>query len=277
MYGHGDIVDAENADNIEMYDAPPVAPKTTQFNQADYTRLTSVVKTNIKKIAQNVQDLKRIVEQLGTENDTHIVRDRLHERNKTISELAKTTTTSLKKLKDMVEAKTPPDHQKKLQNDRLTSDFKDILNTFQQTQMEGADKEKQYVVKARAASTSYNERDEENHALMQETTQLQQTRISEQELKDIQDREKALRQLENDIMDVNQIFKDLASMVEEQGEVIDSIADNTDKADVKVENAVKQLEEAGKKQKSARKKKFIIIGVVILVLAIIGLVIGVSV
>jgi len=39
----------------------------------------------------------------------------------------------------------------------------------------------------------------------------------------LQEREQAIRQLEANIVDVNQIFKDLALMVHEQGELVDSI------------------------------------------------------
>ena len=45
----------------------------------------------------------------------------------------------------------------------------------------------------------------------------------EQNIEELQERERSIRQLESDIVDVNTIFKDLATMVHEQGEMIDSI------------------------------------------------------
>jgi t-SNARE complex subunit (syntaxin) len=45
----------------------------------------------------------------------------------------------------------------------------------------------------------------------------------EQNIEELQERERSIRQLESDIIDVNTIFKDLATMVHEQGEMIDSI------------------------------------------------------
>ena len=49
-----------------------------------------------------------------------------------------------------------------------------------------------------------------------------QTQQMEQDvdLSMLHDRENAIRQLESDITDVNQIFKDLGMLVHEQGEVI---------------------------------------------------------
>ena len=45
----------------------------------------------------------------------------------------------------------------------------------------------------------------------------------EQNIEELQERERSIRQLESDIVDVNTIFKDLATMVHEQGEMVDSI------------------------------------------------------
>lgn len=56
--------------------------------------------------------------------------------------------------------------------------------------------------------------------------------------------------LQSDIMDVNQIFKDLATMVHEQGEVVDSIEANVEAAQVHVSQASTQLSEARQYQVS---------------------------
>lgn len=45
-------------------------------------------------------------------------------------------------------------------------------------------------------------------------------------------------------MDVNTIFKDLATMVHEQGEVIDSIESHVDSAAVRVDEGTAQLQQA---------------------------------
>ena len=50
----------------------------------------------------------------------------------------------------------------------------------------------------------------------QQTLQMEQ----DVDLELIQEREQAIHKLESDIMDVNQIFKDLGMLVHEQGEVI---------------------------------------------------------
>ena len=44
--------------------------------------------------------------------------------------------------------------------------------------------------------------------------------ITEQDLELIKERETAIRQLESDILEVNQKFKDLAMMIHDQGDLI---------------------------------------------------------
>ncbi len=49
---------------------------------------------------------------------------------------------------------------------------------------------------------------------------------------------------QSDIVDVNTIFKDLATMVHEQGEVVDSIEGNVETAAVAVTEGADQLRQA---------------------------------
>lgn len=64
------------------------------------------------------------------------------------------------------------------------------------------------------------------------------------DLEALKDREQAIRKIESDIVEVNQIFKDLATMVHEQGEVIDSIEANVETASIQVHEGTAQLSKA---------------------------------
>jgi t-SNARE complex subunit (syntaxin) len=67
-------------------------------------------------------------------------------------------------------------------------------------------------------------------------------------LTQLREREAALRKLESDITDVNTIFKDLAVMVHDQGEIIDSIESNVEQVQIRVADANTNLESARKSQ-----------------------------
>ena len=88
-------------------------------------------------------------------------------------------------------------------------------------------------------------------------------------LTQLREREAALKRLENDIVDVNMIFKDLAVMVHDQGEIIDSIEHNVDIVQNRVTDDNQHLVEAKRLQQKARKRKFVLILILAIVLAVI--------
>jgi len=91
----------------------------------------------------------------------------------------------------------------------------------------------------------------------------------EANLEQLHERERAVRQLEADIGDVNQIFKDLAAMVHDQGEIVDSIEANVETASIRVGEGTEQLMQAERYQNKARRKKIILMIIGLIILAII--------
>lgn len=105
------------------------------------------------------------------------------------------------------------------------------------------------------ASSSQNRNpfglDDEDQFSNSQTMQQRQAQItmeSDVNLSQLREREAALRKLENDIVDVNMIFKDLAVMVHDQGEMIDSIESNVEQVQIRVNTANEHLESAKKNQ-----------------------------
>ena len=79
-------------------------------------------------------------------------------------------------------------------------------------------------------------------------TKTQMMMQEEQNLEHLLERERAVSQLEADIMDVNQIFKDLAAMVHDQGELVDSIEANVETSSIRVNEGTEQLRQAERYQ-----------------------------
>lgn len=64
----------------------------------------------------------------------------------------------------------------------------------------------------------------------------------------LQERDNEIRKVQKDMIEVNQIFKDLSELIDSQAPMIDSIANNITSTKDQVESANKDLEEADKKQ-----------------------------
>jgi t-SNARE complex subunit (syntaxin) len=83
-----------------------------------------------------------------------------------------------------------------------------------------------------------------NQQQQQQQQQAQLAMESDVNMQQLREREMALNKLENDIVDVNMIFKDLAVMVHDQGEIIDSIESNVEAVQMRVTSANTHLESA---------------------------------
>lgn len=199
---------------------------------------------------------------------------------------------------------TNEERQYKIQKERLTNDLVKVLNKFRDVQKSTMQKQKESNERARA-NMNMNLSNDESIRMQQigsndESVQMgsfqntnkladfdddffstdqrqrqqqtnQQVQISMENdvnLTQLREREAALVKLESDITDINTIFKDLAVMVHDQGEIIDSIESNVEQVNIRVHDANVNLESARKSQQKARKKKFIFISILAGVVAV---------
>ncbi|KAM4633431.1 syntaxin-12 isoform 1-T2 [Polymixia lowei] len=250
----------------------------------DFSNLTQTCSTNIQKITQNTGQIKNMLYQMGTRQETPELQEKLQQLQHYTNQLAKETNRHLKELGSLPLPLSPSEQrQQKIQKDRLMNDFSAALNNFQVVQRRAAEKEKESVARARAGSRVMGDGcnvdeqlvtfEKEDDDWGQGQTQTEEAAVTEEDLEIIKERETNIRQLEADIMDVNQIFKDLAVMIHDQGEMIDSIEANVESAEVHVDRGAAQLQRAAYYQRKSRKRMCILAMVLSLVLTILVIII----
>lgn len=169
----------------------------------------------------------------------------------------------------------------------LARKFMDQMAEYQEVQTKFKNKfrervERQYrIVKPEATQEEIQE------ALESGNTQIFAKEILNQrhsQAKDalnyIENRHKDILRLEQSIKELQQLFFDMAILVEAQGELIDQIEYNVSQAGAYTKEAVKNLRDANKYQKRSRKKMCCIIGILLAVIIIIvggGAIIGTTV
>lgn len=249
---------------------------------SEYNRLCGCVSNNVQAINKNVATIQKLVDKLGTSEDKSQLQSKLQQTEQATQRLAKETHSYLKQLPHLFGDLPSDRRQRKIQVEKLTDNFTTALNSFQNVQRIAAEKEKASVSRARSISTGmpsaspmggYND---ERSLTAHDRTAGSGIQVQDEEevsLELIEERERAIRQLEADIVGVNEIFRDLATMVYEQGDMIDSIEANVDNAAVHVEDANVQLQKASHYQKAARKKMCCILVVLVLVAAVLGVII----
>ncbi|XP_053309422.1 syntaxin-16 isoform X2 [Spea bombifrons] len=99
-----------------------------------------------------------------------------------------------------------------------------------------------------------------------------QLALVEQNTMVVEEREREIRQVVQSISDLNEIFRELAGMVVEQGTVLDRIDYNVEQSCIKTEEGLKQLQKAEQYQKKNRKMLAILILFVVLLVLIVVLI-----
>ncbi|KAJ8737870.1 hypothetical protein PYW08_000465 [Mythimna loreyi] len=248
---------------------------TYEDNSNNFQRLSQTIASNIKKISQNVSSMSKMVNQLQTPQDSQELRNQLRQIQNYTQKLAKDTSSLIMELVNL-----PTDQPaNKLTKERLSDEYMITLNSFQATQRLAAQKTKEDVKKTKAQSMSIGDpfamgNTSQSKELMEMgepnlRKQEQMTMQTERSLVELEERERDIRQLESDILDVNQIFKELGTMIHTQGEVVNSIETSVEYASVNVETGTQELREAANYKNKLRKKKVYLFLALIIIISII--------
>ncbi|XP_046973406.1 syntaxin-16 [Vanessa cardui] len=120
-----------------------------------------------------------------------------------------------------------------------------------------------------SGSQNYDEENLDGMFQKQAMNQKQLLLMQEENSKMIEERDEEVNKIVKSIVDLNDIFKDLATMVHEQGTVLDRIDYNIEQTQVQVHEGFKQLQKAERYQRKNRKMHCIfILGISVFVMVI---------
>lgn len=281
QFGYGSVQEYHD-DPVRPYrDSPDNA--RPQATSETFVNVVDSITSKIFTINSNAITLDRVLKQLGTGKDSADVRKKVHETEERTNQVITETAGLFKKLQAL---HTKTDRTQRLQMDRLMGEFKDTTQKYHDLQTKVADRAKFFAPPSgsmhapRTANLIDLNEAEKNDSYESEQRRRQaqiERETVETEVALLQERDVQIRQLESDILDINEIFRDLGTMVHEQGVTIDSIESNVESAQTDVEQGVQEVGRASLYQSKARKKKCCLIVTVLIVIAIVVIIIVVSV
>ncbi|CAO2832311.1 unnamed protein product [Amaranthus hypochondriacus] len=261
----------------------PLPSLRRQQNQQPQDPSHSVA-AGIFKINTAVSSFHRLVNTLGTPKDTLDLRDRLHKTRLHIGQLVKETSAKLKEASE-TDLRFEVSASKKIADAKLARDFQAVLKEFQKAQRLAAQRETAYspFVPKDVPSVRLGENDEERSSFQRQEQQAQllESRRQEVVLLDnellfneaiIEEREHGIQEIQQQIGEVNEIFKDLAVLVSDQGVMIDDISSNIEGSHAATTQGTSQLLKAAKTQKSSSSLVcllLVIFGIILLIVIII--------
>ncbi|XP_044501454.1 syntaxin-22-like [Mangifera indica] len=242
---------------------------------------SQAVAAGIFQISTAVSAFRRLVDAIGTAKDTLDHRQKLHNTRQRILQLVKETSAKLKTLSESDrDANVNP--SKKIEDAKLARDFQAVLQEFQKVQQLASERESTYSpsvpqstqITIESSGSGEYVASENQPFLMEQKRQeilLLDNEIAFNEAI-IEEREQGLREIEEQIGEANEIFKDLAVLVHEQGVVIDDIHSNIESSAAATSNAKVQLAKASKSVKSRASWCWWVLAIVVVALIVFFLV-----
>ncbi len=154
---------------------------------------------------------------------------------------------------------------------KLKRDFESCLIEFQTTSKLSAQKSREYIIKAQTYQDYQTEEEETEQApLLKNSILVPEEHVAYNE-SIINEREQDILEIERNIVQVNEIFRDLGTIVNEQQYLLDNIEANVGNTVVNMENATNELRTANNYQKRATQRLccLLIAGAIVLVFIII--------
>ncbi|XP_047974004.1 syntaxin-132-like isoform X1 [Salvia hispanica] len=176
---------------------------------------------------------------------------------------------------------TAVDRSRTNMTNALTKKFRDLMTEFQ-TLRQRIEEEYREVVERRVVTVTGSRPDEETINTLIETGNSEQIfqQAMQQSgrgqvmntLEEIQERHDAVKEIEKKLLDLHQIYLDMAVLVEAQGDILDNIESQVTNAVDHVQSGTTALQNARKLQKGSRKCMCI----AIIILLAIGIIIVIS-
>ncbi|KAL9949257.1 hypothetical protein D7B24_005608 [Verticillium nonalfalfae] len=222
----------------------------------EFKQLQSELMNKLHSLRRNISKLSSDIDLLGTKRDTPRVRERVHELLEKSRELCKDIGQGVKKLQTWEDLTK----QQKYDQSRVSTDFQNALQEFQEVQRRALEKERASVTAARAAhDDNADGSGAPQEGQLEQQQQQELVRLASQDEVDFQEaliieREDEIRNIEQGVGDLNVLFRQVAQIVGEQGEQLTSIEDNIVNVRDDTHGAQVELAQASRHQKAARNK-----------------------
>jgi len=252
----------------------------------EFMQLTDRMSLHIFRINANVSTLQKLDRRL---QDAHeLGQNKSDELMKQFADLCEQTRGIVKDSTEDIKASNAysffsyggvrPSSPSLLLQSKLQRDFQDAIKAFQVIQKSGIRKEKVALAYAKqqgneASGMDFQMQDQPGSSQQLMQTQVQTQKINQEELEFqeslIAEREAEIREIEQGVQELNEIFRDLSHMVQEQGGMIDNIEYNIGHLSTNVQGADRELLQAHDYQRRSGHRTLCLMMILALVVAVV--------
>ncbi|KAJ5320334.1 hypothetical protein N7508_000617 [Penicillium antarcticum] len=263
-------------DRLNSLEAQPTTMRRDEDPQyrddPGFDHLAESLSDQLFTLTSNISRLSNQIALLGTKRDTERVRERVHNLLEETRAGFKDVGEGIKKVQTWEDVNP----SQKWTQQKLSSEFKATLDEFQTVQRRALEKQRASAVAARTAVEDGEQPLIETDVQLQEQQLEEQHRMANQGEVDFQEsliieRETEIRNIEQSVGELNELFRDVAHIVTEQGGQLDIISENVQNVTQDTRGANVELRSASRYQKNARNRAcclFVILAVILLIIVL---------
>ncbi|CAD7006056.1 unnamed protein product [Ceratitis capitata] len=221
--GHRDYGATSSSANAIMPDV-----SFSGFSPTEFMSLSEDIGQNISSVNSSCRQLEKILKVIGTRREQQATRNKVHNIHAEANTRIETISRDLQRLTAVVRR---GDKQQKLQLEKLTNDFRNVVEKYSSVQKRITAAMRQSL--EQLGQQQDEQAEAERAEFMQQQAQITAGLQFEQDL--LVDRDRQLRQIEADVLDVNAIMRRVYDLVQTQGEQVDTIETSVENAATDVE------------------------------------------
>lgn len=251
-----------------------------QEERNDFLKTVQVLSSKIQSINTNVISLNKLMDSFGTVRDTPDIREQVQELTEDTKRIIREANATTKQLDGI------DDRGKRMKLNQVVTGLKEVIQRFAAFEQRALSKGRKAVENLRdqknlmSMEDGYNSDSEKERLWHEEDQKERQLAAFDQQVSYssslIQEREEGMKEIERTMLEVNDIYRDLATIVHEQGDQLDNIEANMSFVENNVEQGVVNLVKANTYQKKARTKMCCLLAILVIIGAIIAVVVAES-
>ncbi|KAL1455093.1 hypothetical protein WDU94_009212 [Cyamophila willieti] len=226
-------------------------------------KLMDDISRNMHTLIESLGVIKRYIPKIGTKTDSTAQRNNVQNVE---SGSTKMVSETHKKVQELLQVIKKLDKLSQLQAGKLSEKFREVVIEYNTVQKEFSMKIKYASVDIKQfedsnSTTGDNEESTVSQMIVQHNLELERGVAVDRQIR--------MQQIEDDVMDVNQIMKELNAMVNQQGDSIVSISEAIDRTGDNVESGAEELTVTYQRMRKKRLRKYICTTVLLVILVII--------